>query len=237
MLFFFHILRKRTDLFPDLFPDLVDSFDTAFFHPPVPSYPVILPLFFPADSHSDTVIFQLIHLINRNPGQPTAKITEHTLIGKILHHQIDSRPDILHKRIHQNRMFFIDKAGNLTLFHDLSGIASIRRHIPCDHGKVPIPVALCPHQQADPSGDLFHLFFRISGLKDLYLFLFLPVLPFIIPKQMLFQKFQCRCLAKTAIFPRTHPPGIQDFHPFFRCHSGQRFHHLPTHPKQLLRTF
>ena len=237
VLFFFHIRRERTDLFPDLFPDLINRFDTALFHPAIPSDPVIVPLFFPTYSNCDTVIFQLIHLVDRDPGQPTAKITKHTLIGKMLHHKIYRRPDVLHKRIHQDRMFFIDKAGNPALLHHLSGIASVRCHISGDHRKISISVAFCPHQQTDLSGDLLHLFFRIACLKDLYLFLFLPVLPFIIPKQMLLQKFECRCLMETAVFSRMHPPGIQNFHPFFRCHPGQRLHHLPTHPKQMLRTF
>ena len=105
-------LRKFPRLAHETFSCLIQLHNGLFRHAPVNTDPALLPVPESADTQGDHVVFQTVRLFSCDIRHPAAKIAEHAFIGKSRRDHLQSGPQILHKRIHKDRMFFIYETGN-----------------------------------------------------------------------------------------------------------------------------
>ena len=216
-----HSLRQRTDFRKKFLPDPVDFLRLPLFQSPVAAHPVLIPLRKAPDSQRHTVILQLIDFPDRQIRQAAAQAAKYTFITEILRQKVQKRPQILHKRIHQNRMLFIQKIRDAAAFHHLPGIGAVVGKAAADHREIPELIPFHPDQFQNRPGHIFQLPAGISGRKNPDGILVFGIFPFSVTKQIFFQKIQSFRLAKPALFPRLHPDFLQDFHPLFPGHFFQ----------------
>ena len=201
-----HSFRKRLHFLQKTPPEFIDMQQFLRLHAAVTPGPCLpVPLKSP-DSQRNHIIFQFIGLLPGKASHPAPQVAEHRFIGKVLNDQIQRRPEKLHKRIHQYRMFFVDKTRDPRLPENLPGIAGIRREISGNHSNFPVAVFPGADQLMDLRSHRTQLFLRVDHHADREF----PVrhtipLRSVITIQILFQEIQRASLAETAVYSPLRP--------------------------------
>ena len=185
---------KNRQAFHCTLADLIHYLNGIGIHSTIQTHPLFFPAFPSADAHRYNIFLQKIDFFSAQICQSAAKMAKDTLIRKILYHYIQRRANILHKRIHQHRMFSVKEIWNLRMFKHLLGISSISFQISGDHRNVSITIPFLPNQAGNPSGHFRHLAKRVCGGKHLNFLCLFAVYMLSIAKQMLFQMKKSRTL-------------------------------------------
>ena len=190
-----------------LFPDPVQPVQIDEVRAGPGSLPGLIPAPVSPDAEGHHIVFQEIESLRIRQDKAGFQIPEHSLVGKILLHNIQRRPHQVRGRIFQNALLGIDEIGDLPRLKLVGKLPPVYAEIPGDHGDIPVPEAAGFHQTVDLRRNHRHLLgggcgadkgdpvsvFRGSRIGSVCIS---PV-----TEQLFFRKLQLRAVLKPVIGP------------------------------------
>ena len=152
-----------------------------------------------AKSCLQAIMIQQVHFFRRHIRETAAKIVKYRLVRKILQKQFQSTFHKFNHRVQYNTPGSVYVTGNLHLQELRLHVRGIPFQVSRYHCNITVSDSLSLYQFSDFQTGLMNLFPGGSGLEQVDFLLFLLPLRSIMPKQMLFQKLQCRRLPETMV--------------------------------------